>query len=675
MATSSYSNLFGTTGAGQQGSKAGISTMFGQQAAPESEEERQRKQQQQQMRQQAQPSQTFAQLQKQGMARPAPSAPQGQPFQQFGGSQQAQQARTGMLGALQQQLAQPTRFDTEAFQKIRQAQSAQLGAEYQGQQAQLNEELARRGLSASSIGGGRMGDLAGQQARALAGLDAQLLQQAAQTQAQDRLAALQAAQGFAELAGSQDLAQFEANRVAQAAEFQQGLQGAQFQQGQTEFERGQALAAAQAQQAGGFQEMELGLRQALGLGELGLSERRQTAQEAQFGQTLAEQVAGRLQQAGQFGVTTELERERLAAQQEQFGEQLGFNREELALRGELGRGEQTIAEDRLAQEGRLEEARQGIQLKELAQREAQVRAELTGQVDVPVLDKNGKPTDAVQRINTIARDRLGQEKTQLAMQRAQQLTQATGIVHDLDDNGNVMQKVVGGEPVKSESVLARLSQQEIQRAEIAGYAYIQDPSDPKKTMRVASVAAQQLTQQALRDAATQAEALSQQTGIAYEVGPDGKLRQMTQVVNGQTVPVTTVQARQLEAQERQANLDRELRETLGLGELTGQIGGKDTLAAQQQAFNQQQQQNQLFIQLAGILAQSGSTGTAGFLNQLMSALGVPNANIQNQQDTAADERFERDRFQRQPVTTPSGTTRTAPMTTTTTTRTSPQRGG
>ena len=645
MATSSYSNLFGTNGAGQTGSKAGISTMFGQQAAPDDDEQKRRQQAQQQ------PAQTFAQLQKQGMARPAPSAPQGQPFAQYGGSQQAQQARTGMLGQLQQQLAQPTRFDTEAFKQIRAAQSAQLGAEYQGMQSQLNEELARRGLSASSIGGGRMGDLAGQQARALAQLDAQLLQQAAQTQAQDRLAAMQAAQGFAELAGSQDLAQFEANRVAQAAQFQQGLQQAQFEQGQTEFERGQALAAAQAQQAGGQAAMDLALRRQLGLGELGLSERRQTAQEQQFGQTLAEQVAARQQQAGftgreldlraqqlqqeaatqgrqltleearlaaqreqftatqaqqaaQFGVTTDIERERLAAQQAQFGAQLGFNREELALRGELGRGEQKIAEDRLAQEGRLEEARQGIQLKQLAQQEAQVRAELTGQVDVPVLDKDGKPTDAVQRINTIARDRLGQEGTQLAMQRAQQLTQATGIVHDLDDNGNVVQKVVGGEPVKSESVLARLSQQEIQRAEIAGYSYIPDPNNPTKTIRVDSMAARQLTQQGLRDAAAQAEALSQQTGIAYEVGPDGKLRQMTQVVNGQAVPMTTVQARQLEAQERQATLDRALREKLGMGELTGMVGGQRTLAGQQQQFAQGQAQQQLLIQLASALAQS-----------------------------------------------------------------------
>ena len=39
--------------------------------------------------------------------------------------------------------------------------------------------MARRGLAASSIGAGRFGDLAGQQARAMAGIDVQLLKDAA----------------------------------------------------------------------------------------------------------------------------------------------------------------------------------------------------------------------------------------------------------------------------------------------------------------------------------------------------------------------------------------------------------------------------------------------------------------------------------------------------------------
>ena len=309
-----------------------------------------------------QPQQTFAQLQRQGMARPAPAAPQAQPVQQFGGSQQAQQMRQNLQQQLQEFGAAPSRFDTQAFQQIRSAQAANLNAEYQAQQKQLNEELARRGLSASSIGGGRMGDLAGQQSRALADLDAQLLQRAAETQAQDRAQLLQAGQGLAELAGSQDLSQFEANRVAQAAEFENQLRAAQF--GQQQYEQGtqQALQAAQAQQAGMQFGSELGLRlgeltgqiggtqtlaasqqaeqrrqfdiqqalqQQLGLGGLGIQQQqvgleaqRVANQAAQFGLSLNEQQAARLQQYGISMQELGLETQRVQNQATQFGQQL-----------------------------------------------------------------------------------------------------------------------------------------------------------------------------------------------------------------------------------------------------------------------------------------------------------------------------------------------------------------
>jgi hypothetical protein len=622
MATSSYASLFGTTGAGQQGSRAGIGTMFGQQAKPqETEEERQQRMQAQGQAPQGprpvQPQQTFAQLQRQGMARPAPQAPQAHPFQQFAGSQQAQQARTGMLGALQQQLAQPTRFDTEAFQKIRQAQSAQLGAEYQAQQSQLNEELARRGLSASSIGGGRMGDLAGQQARALAQLDAQLLQQAAQTQAQDRLAALQAAQGFSELAGAQDLAQFEANRVAQAAEFQQALQQAQFGQAQTEFERGQALQAAQLAQTGQQAGMELALRERLGLGELTgqvsgaptlaaqqqaeqrrqfdvqqalqsqlglgglavqqrevdlraqqlqqeaaaqgrqltLEEARLAAQQQQFAQTQA-------QQAAQFGVTTELERDRLAAQQAQFGAQLGFNREELALRGELGRNEQTIAENRLAQEGRLEEARQGIQLKELGQREAQFTQTLNADEQRFVRTLKEQQDARLQQ--------LGISTRQLDMDAARLKQEA-----ELQGRSLTIQEARDAAEV---NYRGRALEQE---ATLAG-------------RRISSEEAMAQAQRQLAQYNTDVQAALQREGI-------------------------TVDRERLAAAQRQFDADLGLRERLGAAELTGTYGGQQTLQAQQA------QQN-LLIQLAGVLA-GGGAGTQAqmpeLIKKLYAAFGIP----------------------------------------------------
>jgi hypothetical protein len=733
MATSSYSNLFGTNGSGQTGSQAGIGTMFGQQPKRKSPYGQFGEQGQQQ------PSQTFAQLQQQGMARPAPQAPQAKPFAQFGGSEQAQQARTGMLGQLQQQLAQPTRFDTQAFQQIRGAQAANLQAEYGAEQSRLNEELARRGLSASSIGGGRMGDLAGQQARALSSLDAQLLQQAAQTQAQDRLAAMQAAGQFAELAGSQDLAQFEANRVAQAAEFQQGLQGAQFQQGQREFDRSQALAAAQAQQAGGQSAMELELRRQLGLGELTgqvggqqtLAARQQAEQTRQFDiqQDLQRQLglgglgiqerelglrAQQLQQEAQLqGRSLSIEEARLAAQQEQFGQQLGFSREQLAqqatdaqaeraLRTTMQTRELTAQESQQLRdiearktlqtaqftqesaEAKLERdlreklqkgqitaqetqqlneitARKELQTQQLAQQRELAVAEITGTIGVP------GPNGQVQQVSTLAAQRLGQEGMQLKLQQAAQLAQQTGNVYELDADGNVVVKTTTDAqgnpvPVRTESALARLSQERIAQGELTGEITIDGVTVP-------TMAAKQLTQQqldALRDqalrqsqvtgvmykisadgkgiepetvngqavttesrraqqeqernqrtqiATQQAESLSQQTGLAYRVNPaTGAVEAITDPANPQR-QLTTVEAQRLSAQTEQSNLDRALRETLGMGELTGMVGGQQTIGARTA------QQN-LLVQLASALAGSEKGVPSDVLNQLYTILGL-----------------------------------------------------
>ena len=410
----SYANLFGTNGSGRQNR---IGSLFGQQRSQTQPGQTPTQQPQQAQR-------TFAQMQQQGQARPAPQAPQAQTYQPFQGSQQAQQARTQLMQNLQQQLAQPTRFDTQAFQQMRQAQQANLQSEFAEQQRQLNEDLARRGLSASTIGAAGLGRLQGAQSRALADLDAQLLQQAAQTQAQDRLAALQAGGQFAELAGAQDLAEFEARRVGQAQQFQEGLAAAQFGQGQSEFDRRMALEAAQAEQQGGMSAMDLALRQQLGIGGLDIQQqevglraqqlqqqvadaaaerqlrealqtRELTAQEQQqlrditARQQLQTQELGarreesqaerdirlRLQE-GQITAEQAQQERALAAQQQQFGQQLAFNREELALRGDLGRAEQQLAERRLAQEGRLEEARQALQGKELGQREQQFAQDL-----------------------------------------------------------------------------------------------------------------------------------------------------------------------------------------------------------------------------------------------------------------------------------------------------------
>jgi hypothetical protein len=360
---------------------------------------------------QQQPAQTFAQLQQQGMARPAPpQAPQAPQFGQFGGSQQAQQLRTQLQQQLGQAAQAPSRFDTQAFQQIRGAQQANLQAEYGAQRKALDEEMARRGLFASSVTAGRMGDLAGQQARAAADIDAQLLQRAAETQAQDRAQLMQQFQGLSELAGAQDLAAFEANRVAQAAQAEQALRTAQFQQGQFEAGGAQALSAAQAQEAAMRAQQELGLRageltgqvggmgtlaaqqqaeqrrqfdirqaleQQLGLGGLSLQQRQQQAQEQQFGVSTAEQqrqfnIQQALQQ--QLGLGgLDVQRGELGLRQQQLQQQMADTAAERTLREQMQTRELTAQE---AQQVRDIESRKALQTQQITEQARQFGLQL-----------------------------------------------------------------------------------------------------------------------------------------------------------------------------------------------------------------------------------------------------------------------------------------------------------
>lgn len=274
---------------------------------------------QQQQQQTQAPRPTFAQMQQMGQARPAPAqvAPQAAPVQQYQGSQQAMTGRNLLQGQAQQAAQAPSRYDQQAFTQIRDAATADLDAQFANSRRQLDEQLAARGLYDSSIAANQYRDLGGQQARAMAGLNSDLLREAATTQAQDRSQAAAMSSQLAQLAGSQDLAQFEANRVGQAMDFENQMRSAEFGEGQRQFDvQGQ-------------------LAQTLGLGGLDLQNRQ------------------------------------LAQQGQQFSQGLQLSRDELALRGDLGQQEQELARQSLAQSGRLEEAQQNIQRSQLAQQNQQ----------------------------------------------------------------------------------------------------------------------------------------------------------------------------------------------------------------------------------------------------------------------------------------------------------------
>lgn len=236
------------------------------------------------------PPPTFAQMQAQGQARPAPptTAPQGVSLQ----SPTTQAAPTGDMDRWRQQVAQiaavPTRFDDLAFMQMRNASQADLEADFANQRQRLDETLASRGLYDSSIAGNQYRDLGGQQARAMANLDSQLLREMAQTQMQDRLASA-------------------------------GLSGqlASFGENARQFDVQQQLA------------------QTLGLGNLDLNRQQLGQQDRQFGQSLAQndlarQLQERLAMTEMSGVYqgadgqryNTLSRDRLAVDREVGGNDL-----------------------------------------------------------------------------------------------------------------------------------------------------------------------------------------------------------------------------------------------------------------------------------------------------------------------------------------------------------------
>lgn len=449
-------------------------------------------QQPQQQPQQAAPApqRTFAQMQQQGQARPAPppAAPSTPQYQQ---SQVGQQA-VGMLQQQAQQLmAQPTRFDTQAFQQMRQAQAANLQSQYEEQQRQLNEDLSRRGLSASTIGAAGLGRLAGAQSRALADIDAQLLQQAAQTQMQDRLAAAGAAGQLAQLAEGQNLAAYQANLAGQGQGFGQQMQAAGFGEQQRQFDIQQAL------------------QRQLGLEGLGLQQQELAQRGQQFGQSLAEQQAARMQQGG-------------------------LTQQEIDLRRTLGLGE------------------------------------LTGQVGTQ---------------QTLASRQLAQQAEQAAAQRAFEAEQA-----------GLQRTFAGGESQAERALRERLMSQ--------GQTFEAAQAEAQRQFAGTESALERQLRQQLQTGAQTFETEQQRLQREFAGGQSELERALRERLQGQQITESAA--------------DRALRERLGLGELTGRIGGQETLGARQFAAQQAAQQNQLLVQLAGLMA----GGSPELLQSVLARFGL-----------------------------------------------------
>jgi hypothetical protein len=307
-----------------------------------------------------QPAMTFAQMQQNGLARPAPP-PQYQQGAQGGQNVQAGgNPQNALSQSITQALQNPSAYGAPQVQQTFDMLNQQLGQGYDYQRKQLNEELAGRGLSESTIAGQRYSDLATEQSRAQANLATQLATQAAQTYGQDRTAAQQSGLSYGNLGVNQG--QLDLNKqlglgglglqagaltgsyggAPTLAQQQLNQSGSQFQQSQgqqnQQFMIQQALAQALGMGGLGVQQGQLDLSKTLGMGNLGLEQQAQQNQQQQFGQTFG---LSQLQNQQQYGLQSQaqdlaktlglgnlnLQNQQLQQQGQQFGQTFGLQQQ------------------------------------------------------------------------------------------------------------------------------------------------------------------------------------------------------------------------------------------------------------------------------------------------------------------------------------------------------------
>jgi len=297
-------------------------------------------------------------MQAQGQARPLPAQQAGPSSQTptYQPSQQQNQLGNQLQHAVSQTLAAPTRYDMPQVQQVRDALTNQLQTQYAGQQKQINDQLASRGLLSSSIAGGYYGDLATNQANALADMNAKLIQDAAATNAADRSSALASGQNLSNSQSAQGIAGYNANLAGQNQAQQFGIQqgGLTGMYGGQQTLAGQAQAQQNAVQVGGLtgQYMAPGSTGA-GQNTLGAQQLSQSGQ--QFAQNLALQSQlgqgnlGVAQQQANTGAAaqqaqSQQAQQQLNAQTQQFGQTYMLQQAAQNLNAQVQTGQLSLAQ-------------------------------------------------------------------------------------------------------------------------------------------------------------------------------------------------------------------------------------------------------------------------------------------------------------------------------------------
>lgn len=517
--------------------------------------------------------QTFSQMQAQGQARPLPAQQAGPSSQTptYQPSQQQNQLGNQLQHAVSQTLAAPTRYDMPQVQQVRDALTNQLQTQYAGQQKQINDQLASRGLLSSSIAGGYYGDLATNQANALADMNAKLIQDAAATNAADRSSALASGQNLSNSQSAQGIAGYNANLAGQNQAQQFGIQ----QGGLTGMYGGQQTLAGQAQ-----------------------------------AQQNAVQVGGLTGQYTAPGSTGAGQNTLGAQQLSQSGQQFAQN---LALQSQLGQGNLGVAQQQ-ANTGAAAQQAQSQQ----AQQQLNAQTQQFGQTYM--LQQAAQNLNAQVQTGQLS---LAQAQQQLAqLSNSQQYGLAQGSQGIAQQQANTQQQQVAGQLGLGQAQLAQAGQQFQQQ-----YGLSQQQANTATAAQQAQAQYQQgqlgvaEKQVALQDAQFQQNF----TQNASQFGQTYALQQAASDLQNK------VQLGQLSNQTAQQAL-AELTQRAQASQFTSGLNQNQTQFTQNLTAQQQQNAAQNAIQAGSLTGQYA--GVTGYSANGQPIYGTPSATLASQQQTA-----------------------------------------
>lgn len=530
-------------------------------------------------------------------------------------------------------------YESPAARQMREAKRAELEAKFSGEAAALNEEMARRGIFASSIAGGRLGDLGGQQARAIASMEAEMAMEAQKQAQENRRFFLQQ---MGELSQQMTTGELERSKLTlqerqvdadidyRAKELQQE---AMLKGRELDLQSARDLATKE-YQSGQLQlgYAEMGSREKISGQELSAREQMQQQELAARQQMSAAEIASREKMSMQ-----EFDLRRLL-QQEQFGFQRGESALERAARAEEAKLERGLREAMQTRELTAAEKRQLTDIEANKQR----------QFEQQIFQAAQSQLERELRTKMQTTELSAAEKRQLAeieANKAQQERQFGFTAEQSKLERNLREAMQTRELSAAEKrqlmeIEANKAQQERQFGFQRGESQLE--RDLRLAMQGTDIAAR--TKQMEAEQKFQAE----QSKLERSLRETMQTRDLTAAEKRQLADIEANKAqqeRQFGFQRGESALDRALRERFGMAEATGIMYGPDgkpvldasgkpvqTLAGQQFGLSQRQfeasqkaQENQFMIQLAAALAPMDAAKRDEFLRNnpvIRSLLGM-----------------------------------------------------